>query len=478
MQNYPYIITIASEKGGVGKTTLATNLAIYLGAMRKDQGVTIFSFDNHFTIDHMFEIRSQKLRGSVREFLLGEKGADLAHTGQYGVNYIPSSPELGDLMERFRGPMTLSRMLSESGISGIVIIDTRPDLNLLTQNALFAADRVLIPVKDMPSLENCKNIFALFDRHNLDKKNLALLPCLIDSRIKFDGMFRDQKTLLRAFAANRGYRSMDTYISKSPKVESLNTNPDGRIYPILTHARGTEVHGQFIRITRDVLRSYDATPEPRAFLYARWLAEKEGRKKESYLARLEGLAERCPICGARLAEKPEARGYYYESSDRVARGFLHADCFADMLCATLYGLYDNSQAHGAARAVIAEKAARSVSLFLPLELDGEYRLDFRQFTSAGDAAFRKEVPMAGFAEGCFDGLHDRLYLFLNEGLSGFEGKLRDGAWLAVHPVDPRNPEQVLHDQGYRNMQRLHARIGEQLEAGRADGGHPSAPVSG
>jgi cellulose biosynthesis protein BcsQ len=464
MQQYPYIITISSEKGGVGKTTLATNLAIYLKAMRDDLPVTIFSFDNHFTIDRMFELKGRKTDGDVHDLLLGKGAGELVHTGQYGVGYIPSSNELGDINERFKGPMTLTRILAESGLSGIIIIDTRPDLNILTQNALYAADRVLIPVKDMASLENCRNIFALFEQRGMDKKSLALIPCLVDERIKFDGIFKDQKTLLRAFAVNRGYRCLDTFISKSPKVESLNTNPDGRIYPILTHARGTEVHSQFTDIARDLLRSLDATTEPRSCLYARWLAEKEIKKKESYLARLEGLAERCLICGAPLSERPEGRGFYYETSDRAVRGFLHTDCFADMLCATLYGITSNSQAYGAARMVVAEKAGKMVSVLFPKPDNKAYQMDFRQFDYAGEQLFQKDFTLSGFAEGEFDGVNDRLYLLLNESLAGYEGRLREGAWLAIHPVDPGNPEAVLNEECYRSLHQIQTKIGETLLA--------------
>lgn len=455
MHSYPYTITISSEKGGVGKTTLATNLAIYLKAMREDLPVTIFSFDNHFTIDKMFELQKRsETYPDVHNLLMGEKAADVVETGQYGVSYIRSSTELGDIQERFKGPMTLTRMLAESGISGIVIIDTRPDLNILTQNALYAADRVLIPVKDLPSLENCKNIFALFDQRGIDKKSLALIPCLIDERIKFEGIFKDQKTLLRAIAVNRGYRCLDTYISKSPKVESLNTNPDGKIYPILTHARGTDVHGQFMEISRDILRSVDATKETRACLYNTWLLEKEASKKESYMARLEGLAERCLICGALLAEHPEDRSFYFETSDRSSRGFLHGNCVSKMLCSTLYGLEDTDPAFDAARSLVADKASRGVSLLLPRINFESCHLDYKQFSLTGELLLQKKVAMPGFDAGVFNGVNDRLYLLLNEALAGFEGALRKESWLSVYPVDPNNPEAVLHEDSYKNIHKL------------------------
>jgi cellulose biosynthesis protein BcsQ len=463
MHAYPYTITISSEKGGVGKTTLATNLAIYLKAMREDLPVTIFSFDNHFTIDKMFELQKREEDApDVHALLMGAKAGEVVQTGQYGVGYIRSSTELGDIHERFKGPMSLTRMLAESGISGIIIIDTRPDLNILTQNALYAADRVIIPVKDLPSLENCKNIFSLFDQRGIDKKSLALLPCLIDSRIKFEGIFKDQKTLLRAIAVNRGYRCLDTYISKSPKVESLNTNPEGKIYPILTHARGTEVHGQFMEITRDILRSVDATRETRACLYHTWLLEKEASKKESYLARLEGLADRCLICGALLAESPDDRSFYFETSDRASRGFLHGNCVSHMLCSTLYGLQENDPSFDSARVLVADKVTRTVSTLFPRISSDANQLDYRQFSMAGEQLLQKNVELPGFDAGEFNGVHDRLYLLLNEALAGFEGALRKESWLSVYPVNPVNPEAVLHEDSYKTIHRLQQQFADTL----------------
>ena len=91
--------------------------------------------------------------------------------------------------------------------------------------------------------------------------------------------------------------------------------------------------------------------------------KRKGKRRNRIWHRLEGLAERCLICGALLAEQPDGRGFYYETSDRTARGFLHDTCFTDMLCAALYGMTSDSQAFGAARMVIADKAGKSISLF-------------------------------------------------------------------------------------------------------------------
>lgn len=460
---FPFVLTISSEKGGVGKTTLATNLAIYLKAMQPDIPVTILSFDNHFTVDKMFELKGQQCQGTVYEWLNGCRGSDLVLQGQYGVHYIPSSDHLTELYQNFKGPMALCRMIAESGLSGLVVIDTRPDLNILTQNALYAADRVLIPVKDMPSLENCKHIFALFDQRGIDKKSLSLIPCLIDNRIKYDGIFKDQRTLLKAFAINRGYRCLETYISKSPKVESLNTNPDGKIYPILNYARDTEVHGQFTELAQNILTSYHATAEPRSLLYHNWLQEQESQKKEAFLARLEGIPAHCVICG-RALDGPAGKGFFYEAADRTSRGFLHSDCFVELLCNALYNGTATSEVRALSLQMVRESARESVAIFQPIqEASGHYQLRFMQIDRAGTPLLERTISLNGFNEGLFDGVRDQLYLLLNESLAGYDGGLRT-SWLAVHPVDEERPEQILQEQRYRQVQELHRRVADLLSS--------------
>ena len=463
MQNFPYVVTISSEKGGVGKTTLSINLAIFLKALDEDLPVTIFSFDNHFTVDKMFEIRGQKPRGDVTDLLAATPAAELLHTGQYGVNYIPSSFALAEFKGTIKNPMALARLLAVSQLPGIVIIDTRPDLDILTCNALYAADRVIIPVKDMPSLENCRNIFELFDKRGLDKKSLTLIPCLVDSRIKYDGPFADQKTLLKAYAINRGYRCLDTFISKSPKVESLNTNPDGRIYPVLTHARNTDVYGQFARLAKTVVEEFRATGEPRALLFRQWLDAEDERGQEAYQARLAGTKRDCLLCSRPLVhEGSGTAAYYFETSAAGTSGFIEDDCFLGFLSSAIYRLGKEISRTDPAWEMVRESARESSFVFRPVETGNSSMVEVSRFDPEGCQMLKKLYPLREFEGGLLRRERSKLFNFVSAAIPTYDGKPRD-LFLVVHPVDPQNHDAILREENYRRFSALKKRIADQLE---------------
>lgn len=457
MSQHPFVITISSEKGGVGKTTLATNLAIFLKAMREDLSVTVFSFDNHFTVDKMFALPGQHPHGTVAELLGGTTGCDLLHTGQYGVNYIPSSNVLSELRSSVQGPMFLARLLATSRIPGIIVIDTRPELDILTQNALYAADQVLIPVKDMASLENCRNIFTLFDSRGLDKKSLALIPCLVDSRVKFDGMFRDQRTLLKAFAINRGYRCLDTYIAKSPKVDSLNTNPDGRIFPILTHARGTDVFGQFVQLTRLMLATLRGLKESRAQQFSAWLNAEDERRNAAFASRRAAVKPHCPICGSpSLDNVNHPPGLYYETGDGSSRGFINGDCFSDLITALLLPSGSSLSPTDPLSALLLDATSAATFLIRPVQNGTATQMELMAIDPGGKAIIRQRIACNGYEGSILNRREARLAHLVNVTI-GAQGLGQEGTFLIVQPVDPGAPESILQEESYRSFRKLRQR---------------------
>ncbi len=315
-----FVVTVASEKGGVGKTTIATNLAVYLKALCEDLPVTIFSFDNHFSVDNMFAIGEH--RGQSVSAIFGGRPLDeMVQLGEYGVQFMVSERHLAPPDDDIKH---LGRVLAKGDLSGILVIDTRPILDYFTRSALLAADLVLVPVKDRPSLVNASALQQAMVDGGSDAGKLWLVPSLIDGRTRIKDRTVGIRDFLVYSAEERDFQVVDTFVSKSPKVETLTTNFSSRIYPVLTHARGTSVHGQMKDLAAFVTGQYTAGHQPDRKPPARVLAAVE----EMPPGRASHLAGECPNCGRRVTGQD---GYFYQDLRHHQTGFFHSSCLDQLL---------------------------------------------------------------------------------------------------------------------------------------------------
>jgi chromosome partitioning protein len=453
----PYVVTISSEKGGVGKTTLATNLAIYLKAIDENLPVTLFSFDNHFSVDRMFRIGSASADGDIADLLLGKSELEFLETGEFGVQFIPSSYRLAELREQFRDPAILARRLLKTELQGIVLIDTRPDLDIYTQNALFAADRVIIPVKDAPSLENSKHLYDFFDQHLLPRQALRILPCLIDSRIRYEGPFETSHQLLRAYAINRGYRCMESFIAKSPKVESLNTNPEGKVYPVLTHGKNTEVHQQLVRLASQIVAEASQTLVRRLALVQATECSQQRSAEHDFQLRAAKIPPGCLICDKPLTID-ESDAFYLESGNQSVAGFTHGPCFAELVAQQVYSRRANRT--DTALAALFLESARNGYYVISSRAPEPGGLMFHRFDDEGLPLSRQPIAAATLK-----------LAWLNRSRSSLQqlwevlhpaGHQVEQPWLVCRQIQQTGPASILQNAAYHTLQQAKQVIGGQL----------------
>jgi len=154
MNTRPKIITVANQKGGVGKTTTAINLATALAAI--GEKVLIIDIDPQGNASTGLGIDREARKLSSYDVLVGNTGieATAMPTAVPGLAIIPSTMDLlGVELEISHQPdrvLKLRHALRDMPrVNGYtyVLIDCPPSLNLLTLNAMAAADSVLVPLQ-------------------------------------------------------------------------------------------------------------------------------------------------------------------------------------------------------------------------------------------------------------------------------------------------------------------------------------------
>ncbi|MCD8224941.1 MAG: AAA family ATPase [Clostridiales bacterium] len=163
------IIAIANQKGGVGKTTTAINLSACLA--EAGQKVLTVDFDPQGNATSGLGFEKGYMDKTVYELLIGEcsVGECIIRDVQENLDVLPSDVDLAaveiELLDVEDKEKLLGRELQKVEAEyDFIIIDCPPSLNLLTINALVAADTVLVPIQcEYYALEGLSQILQTVD---------------------------------------------------------------------------------------------------------------------------------------------------------------------------------------------------------------------------------------------------------------------------------------------------------------------------
>jgi len=144
---------IVNQKGGVGKTTTALNLAAGLSAAGRS--VLLIDLDGQAHLTAALGLQPDELTASALDWMQGNaSAADVTYTTAIGPSLIPANADLAAadilLAQEIGREKLLRQQLAKVRGFDYVLIDCPPSLGLLTLNALVAADRLLIPCQVEP----------------------------------------------------------------------------------------------------------------------------------------------------------------------------------------------------------------------------------------------------------------------------------------------------------------------------------------
>ncbi len=251
------IIAIANQKGGVGKTTTCVNLAAAFASM--NYPVAMLDLDPQGNATTGSGIDPRKLMVSACEVMLGERSIKETMLQPEGLKYdlLPSNGDLTAaevfLLQQDNREYALKRALKPVLAQyAWIFIDCPPSLNMLTLNALVAADSVLIPMQcEYYALEGLSALVNTIDQ----------VPSSVNSGLEIEGILRtmyDGRNNLAAAVAeqlieNFGDRVYRTLIPRNIRVAEAPSYG----LPILLYdprSKGALAH---LALAGEMLRRYE-----------------------------------------------------------------------------------------------------------------------------------------------------------------------------------------------------------------------------
>ena len=253
------VLAVTNQKGGVGKTTTSINLAASLVKTRRR--VLLIDIDPQGNATMGSGVNKEKAHPTTYEVLIGESGIEEAMVEcESGYSLVPANAHLSGAEVELIGMERRERRLGEA-LQGqmekfdYILIDCPPSLNLLTVNALVAAQSVLIPMQcEYYALEGLTALVG-----TIRKIRETLNP-----RLEIEGllrtMFDPRNTLANEVSAQLGQHFGDKlYRTIIPRNVRLAEAPSyGK--PVISYDMQSRGAQAYLALAGEILRREQGAP--------------------------------------------------------------------------------------------------------------------------------------------------------------------------------------------------------------------------